>query len=90
VTITEANSGTRSATFVLTLSAPSGRAITVGYATADDTAAAPSDFTAASGTVTFSAGATTGRSQFRPSARRCPSRMRPSREPRQPGQRHHR
>jgi hypothetical protein len=47
------------ATFVLTLSAASGRVVTVGYATADSTAAAGSDYTAASGTASFAVGATT-------------------------------
>ena len=59
VTITEANTGTRAMTFTVTLSAPSGQAITIAYATADGTATAPSDYTAASGTLTFAAGVTT-------------------------------
>jgi hypothetical protein len=59
VTITEANTGTRTMTFTVTLSAASGRAITIAWATADGTATAPSDYTAASGTLTFNAGITT-------------------------------
>ena len=59
VTITEANTGTRAVTFAVTLSAASAQAITIAYATADGTATAPSDYTAASGTLTFNAGVTT-------------------------------
>jgi hypothetical protein len=44
--------------FVATLSAVSGRTITVDYATANGTATAVSDYTAASGTLTFTAGQT--------------------------------
>jgi hypothetical protein len=58
VSLAEGNTGTRNMTFTLTLSAPSGRSVTVNYATADGTATAGSDYTAKSGTVTFSAGAT--------------------------------
>jgi hypothetical protein len=42
--------------FPLTLSAKSGRPITLAYTTADDTAQAPGDYLAASGTVTIKAG----------------------------------
>jgi hypothetical protein len=59
VSVTEANTGTRNVTFTVTLSAASGRAITIGWATADGTAIAPADYTAASGTLTFTAGALT-------------------------------
>src|SRR5204863_6535074 len=38
--------------------APSGRIVTVNYATADGTAAAPADYTATSGTVTYNPGET--------------------------------
>ena len=44
--------------FVVSLSTATGRAVTVGYETADDTAVAGTDYTAASGTLTFAAGAT--------------------------------
>ncbi len=44
--------------FTVTLSAASGRAVTVTYATADDTATAPDDYAATSGTLTFTAGQT--------------------------------
>jgi fibro-slime domain-containing protein/uncharacterized repeat protein (TIGR01451 family) len=50
------NAGT--ADVVVTLSAPSGREVKVGYATADGTAKAGSDYTAASGTLVFPAGTT--------------------------------
>ncbi|MFT3954992.1 MAG: Calx-beta domain-containing protein [Piscinibacter sp.] len=50
------------ASFVVMLGGPTGEAsngtVTVNYATAGDTAAAGSDFTAASGTLTFAAGET--------------------------------
>ena len=56
ITVTEGNSGTSTATFTVTLSnAPVG-AVTINYATADSTAASGSDYTAASGTVSFAAG----------------------------------
>ena len=44
--------------FAVSLEPASGRTVTVDYATADGTAHAGADYTAASGTVTFSAGAT--------------------------------
>jgi hypothetical protein len=59
VTITEANTGTRALTFTVTLSAASGRPVTIAWATADNTAVAPGDYVAATGTLTFSAGVTT-------------------------------
>ena len=45
--------------FVVTLSPASDETVTVDYATSDGTAAAGSDYTARSGTLTFSAGDTT-------------------------------
>jgi hypothetical protein len=59
LSITEGNTGTKSATFTLTLSAASGRTVSVNYATANGTATAGSDYVAKSGTVTFAAGTTT-------------------------------
>ena len=56
MTVVEGNSGTKNLTFVVRLSAASGRQVTVNYATADDTATAGSDYTAKSGTLTFLAG----------------------------------
>src|SRR5262245_60175470 len=57
-TVTEGNSGTVTATFTATLDAPSGRAVTVDYATADGTATAPGDYLSSTGTVKFLAGQT--------------------------------
>ena len=45
--------GAGTAVITVTLSAASGETVTVGYATANDTATAGSDYTAASGTLTF-------------------------------------
>ena len=55
VTVNEA-AGT--ATFTVTLSAASGLPVTVGFATADGTATAGSDYTAAAGTLSFAPGVT--------------------------------
>ena len=46
------------ATYTVTLSNPSAAAVTVAFATANGTATAGSDYTAASGTLTFAPGAT--------------------------------
>ncbi len=56
VFIAEGNSGSRSAVFDVTLSAPSGLAATVHYATVDVSAAAGSDYTGTSGDLTFAPG----------------------------------
>jgi len=56
--VTEGNSGTVNMTFTVTLSQASATAITVGYATADGTATAVSDYNATSGTLTFAPGVT--------------------------------
>ena len=58
VSVTEGNSGTSNLSFAVTLSAASGQAVTVAYATANGTATAGSDYTAASGTLSFAAGET--------------------------------
>jgi chitinase len=55
--VTEGNAGAVSATFTVTLSAPSSEAVTVAYATENGTATS-SDFQAASGTLTFAPGET--------------------------------
>ena len=79
VTVTEGNTGTRAATFTVTLSAASGQPVTVAYATANGTATAGSDYQAASGTLTIPAGQTSG-NDHRAGQRRPPrrSRTRPS------------
>jgi chitinase len=58
VSVKEGNSGTRTATFVVTLSAKSGRAVSVSYATRDGTASAGLDYTPATGSLTFAPGET--------------------------------
>jgi hypothetical protein len=60
VTVTEGNTGTREASFTVILSAASGHPVSIAYATADSSAAAGSDYQAASGTLTIPAGQTTG------------------------------
>ena len=57
--LTEGNAGSTNLTFTLTLSEPASQTITAGYATANGTAAAGADYTATSGTVTFTTGMTT-------------------------------
>ncbi len=57
-TVTEGNSGTTAMTFTVSLSAASGRQVGIGYATADGSATAPSDYGAASGTLSFTPGQT--------------------------------
>jgi hypothetical protein len=55
----EGNAGTTSFTFNVNLSAPSGQTVTVHYSTQDNTATAPSDYTAIPDTVlTFAPGQT--------------------------------
>jgi N,N-dimethylformamidase beta subunit-like protein/uncharacterized protein DUF4082/Big-like domain-containing protein/Calx-beta domain-containing protein/purple acid phosphatase-like protein len=58
VSVAEGDSGTKTATLVATLSAPSGQSVTVNYATANGTATAGADYVAASGTLTFAPGET--------------------------------
>lgn len=60
VTVTEGNTGSVNALFIVTLSFAYDEAVTVPYATADGTATAGSDYEAASGTLTIPAGQTTG------------------------------
>ena len=59
VTITEGDAGAVTATFTVTLSDVSPDTVTVDYATADGTAVAPGDYSAAGGTLTFLPGETT-------------------------------
>jgi len=58
VRITEGNSGSKNASLVVTLSRASASTVSVAYATADGVAKSGSDFTGASGTLTFLAGQT--------------------------------
>ncbi len=57
--VPEGNSGTRTATFAVTLSTASGKTVSVDWHTADGTAHAPSDYSATGGTLTFAPGETT-------------------------------
>ena len=59
VAAAEGDSGTTSATFTVSLSGPSGRPISVDYATANGTAIAPADYAVTSGTLNFAPGDTT-------------------------------
>jgi Calx-beta domain len=59
VSANEGNSGTTPFVFTVSLSAPSAATVTVNFATADGTATSGSDYTAASGIVTFAPGQTT-------------------------------
>jgi hypothetical protein len=58
VSVTEGNAGTTTATFTVSLSAASGKTVTVGWSTADAEAVQPADYTAGSGTLTFVPGET--------------------------------
>jgi PKD repeat protein len=57
-TITEGDNGTATVTYTVNLSAPSGKPISVKYATADGTATAGTDYTTANGIVSFAPGET--------------------------------
>ena len=59
VSVAEGDSGTVAATFTVSLSPLSGRSVTVNYATVNNTAVAPGDYAATSGTLTFTPGQTT-------------------------------
>jgi hypothetical protein len=58
VSVTEGNSGTKTASFQITLSRASGRSVTVTYETANQSAVAPADYAAKSATTTLSPGDT--------------------------------
>jgi uncharacterized repeat protein (TIGR01451 family) len=58
VSVVEGNTGTSNARFTVTLSAASGRTVTVNYATANGTATEPSDYQSPSGALTFAPGQT--------------------------------
>ena len=57
--VTEGNSGTTSLVIPVTLDRASERTVTYDYTTVAQTASAPDDYTAASGTLTFAPGQTT-------------------------------
>ncbi|WP_405228439.1 Calx-beta domain-containing protein, partial [Lentisalinibacter sediminis] len=57
-TVGEGDAGTAVLSFDVTLDVPSGRTISVAYASADGTATAGDDYTAASGTLSIDPGAT--------------------------------
>jgi hypothetical protein len=59
--VAEGNRGTKVAVFVITMSVPTTRAVTVRFATADGTAVAGRDYLARGGRVTFAPGETTKR-----------------------------
>jgi len=58
VSVNEGNSGATTAFFTVSLSAQSGKQISVGYATADGSASSASDYAAATGTLIFNPGET--------------------------------
>ncbi|MBD2693563.1 beta strand repeat-containing protein [Anabaena catenula] len=58
VTLTEGNSGTKTANFAVTFSNPSTKTITVAYQTSNISATAGSDYVAKTGTITFNPGET--------------------------------
>ncbi|MDM3863115.1 MAG: Calx-beta domain-containing protein, partial [Aphanizomenon gracile PMC644.10] len=59
LTITEGNSGTKNATFIVTRTGTATNTITVNYSTANDTATAGNDYADTSGTLTFATNETT-------------------------------
>ncbi|UBF23864.1 hypothetical protein K9N68_19135 [Kovacikia minuta CCNUW1] len=58
VSLTEGNSGTTNAVFTVSLSAASGQAVRVNYATANGSATASSDYSARTGQLSFNPGET--------------------------------
>ncbi|PEG40595.1 chitinase [Mycolicibacterium duvalii] len=58
VTVTEDDTGQAHAVFLVTLDKPSASTVTVRYSTSDGTATAGTDYTSASGTLTFAPGVT--------------------------------
>jgi hypothetical protein len=59
VTLDEGNAGSKTATFTVSLSAPSGKPISIAFATADGAASAGTDYQETTGTLTFNPGQTT-------------------------------
>jgi hypothetical protein len=58
VTVAEGDTGPANATFTVTMSETAAAPVTVQYATADDTARQPGDYTSTSGTLTIAPGMT--------------------------------
>ena len=58
-TVNEGNAGSQNVTLTVSLDRASGRSIMVDFATAADSAVAPSDYQAQTGTLTFAQGVTT-------------------------------
>jgi hypothetical protein len=58
VTLNEGNAGTTAAAFNVSLSAPSGKPISLSFATADNSATAGADYQPTGGTLTFNPGET--------------------------------
>lgn len=58
VSVSEGNSGNTNATFTVKLSVASTSTVTIGYATANQTATAGADYTAATGSLVFAPGET--------------------------------
>jgi Calx-beta domain/IPT/TIG domain len=56
VSLVEGNSGSKNATFTVTLSAANSQTVSVPFSTANGTATAGTDYTATTGTVTFAPG----------------------------------
>ena len=86
--LTEPSSSSATATFTVTLTSPSAQTVTVAYATANGTATAGTDYTATSGTLSFTPGTTTrpiNVTALADTARRTQRDVRG--EPEQPGQR---
>ncbi len=59
VNVSEGDAGTSNANFSVSLSSPSGKTITLNFATADGSAKAGSDYAGGAGVITFSPGVTT-------------------------------
>ena len=78
VTLAEGDSGTVTATFTVTLSAPSDQIVAVAFATADDTASAPDDYLPAVGPLLFAPGETAQPVSVRSTATRSTRRTRPT------------
>ncbi|MCC6606747.1 MAG: CSLREA domain-containing protein [Anaerolineae bacterium] len=56
--LSEGSSGTKTAVFTVTLAAISGKTVTVDFATMDETAVAPADYTAQTNSLSFAPGET--------------------------------